>query len=233
VPQNNRTLPPTCLQQYHIRLKQSYLQNNGDSVLIPIHCLFWYHVTVPPSTSTDFKVLRCCILCDVFNVAQFREVGQTMKSPNIMRGTHLGFWLKDWIIKSASPCREVLDGTASSCCIQHCYPVHTHAQQVIEWLVCQPISLSVCQWTQKWAFLSELGTLAAEKPRFHSSSYNACTIFSVVTYKLEEKWQWSPVFDRGLHNSFKRERAIKLILLSVQIYRTKPHLDFNISYYYL
>jgi len=78
VPQNNRTLPPTCLQQYHIRLKQSYLQNNGDSVLIPIHCLFWYHVTVPPSTSTDFKVLRCCILCDVFNVAQFREVGQTI-----------------------------------------------------------------------------------------------------------------------------------------------------------
>jgi len=53
VPQNNKTLNSRnayvqSAPAIPYKAKMSDLRNNADYVLIPIHCLFWNHVTSPP-----------------------------------------------------------------------------------------------------------------------------------------------------------------------------------------
>ena len=83
------------------------------------------------------------------------------------------------------------------------YPVHMHAQQGVEWLLCLSVSQSA---STKMSTLSELGTLVA---------------FSCNVYKKNE-----------IINKCYMLWKVWLFALCPN-YQTEPHLDFNISYYYL
>jgi len=62
-------------------------------------------------------------------------------------------------------------------CTSHC----TASDRVIGLSAYQSVSLPV---DTKVSIFERIRNTCSWKPRFHSSSYNACTIFSVVTYKL-------------------------------------------------